>query len=219
MVDIKEQWQRLAIELGFQLKHEIRPQVELPSLHKLAAKAIKKGNMKDAEKFLETPMIKELLAKIFIGSATGIYRDFEFALFRSSISAPPSEPAYYVNIVLMLKNNLQLGLDIQYAGLASKFGKKLMPGKYIRNSGNSDIDNFVAIQAKDRNRARNLLSVNGLSHRLSHLFRFSKRFIISDSSIRYDERGQFIEKENALKIMDMMVEVAGNMEKNLNTKH
>ena len=49
MVDIAEQWQRLAIELGFQLKHEIRPLVELPSLHKLAARALKKGNLKQAE--------------------------------------------------------------------------------------------------------------------------------------------------------------------------
>lgn len=38
-------WNRLASELGFELKQEIRPLVELPSLHKMAAHAVKKGDI------------------------------------------------------------------------------------------------------------------------------------------------------------------------------
>ena len=211
-MEVKEQWQRLAIELGFELKNEIRPRVELPSLHKMAAKALKKGNLRQAEQILETPLFKEVFKKVFIGSATGFYRDYEFAVFRSTSDTDSSNPVYYVNMVLMFKQSLELGLDIRQAGSLSKIGKALFAGKFVKIPNNPELDALAAVQAKDKDRAGRLLSDSGLQEKLLALYRFSHRFMITDEAIRWDERGTIIQKDRALKIMDMMAETAQKFE-------
>ena len=126
-----------------------------------------------------------MLGKSFIGSATGFYKNFEFAVFRSSIATSSTKPVYYVNVVLMIKDNLQLGLDIRKAGVTSKIGKIFLPGKYVRNFGEPELDAVIAIQAKDKDRVEALFLGTGLVDCLLRLYRFSNRFTVSDTSIRY----------------------------------
>ena len=47
-----------------------------------------------------------------------------------------------------------------------------------------------------------------LQDKLISLYEFSRSFNISDRAIRYDERGTIISKDNAMKIMDLMVDAA-----------
>ncbi len=210
-MDINAQWKKLAGELGFQLKRKIRPFVELPSLHKMAAHAVKTGNLHNAEKLLEHPMIADILSKTFVGSATGIYRSYEFAVFRSTHTGTPApNPAYYVNIVLLFKEKYQLGLEICHNGILSKIRKAIGLGSYVRIPENDMLDKMIAIKANMKDQARNLLSDKLLQDKLLNLYRFSNTFEISDRDIRYSERGTIIDKDKAIKIMDLMAEVAGN---------
>lgn len=208
-MDMKEQWNRLAIELGFELKQEIRPLVELPSLHKMAAHAVKKGDIQRAEKYLEHPMMKELLSKTFTGSATGKYRGFEFAVFPSTISSgSSSKSTYFVNVVLLFKQEYTFGLEIFHNSLISKIGKAIMPGSYVGIPNNITLNNAIAVKAKNKNQVLSLLSDKMLQNKLINLYDFSKSFNISDRAIRYDDRGTIISKDNAMKIMDLMVDAA-----------
>ena len=207
-MDMKEQWTRLAIELGFELKQEIRPLVELPSLHKLAAHAVKKGDIQKAEKVLKHPMIMKLLSETFTGSATGKYHGFEFAVFPGAISTDSSSTTYVVNIVLLFKRAYPFGLEIFHSGLFTKLGKAIMPGSYVKIPDNVIIDKVIAVKAKNRDQVRGLLSDKVLQDKLLNLYEFSKSFNISDHAIRYDQGGAIISKDDALKIMDLMADAA-----------
>ncbi len=208
-MDMKEQWDKLSIELGFELKQEIRPLIELPSLHKMAAHAVKKGDIQRAEKLLKHPMIMKLLSKTFAGSATGEYHGFEFAVFPSSISSDSSKPTYFVNIVLLFKQAYPFGLEIFHNSLISKIGKAIMPGSYVGIPNNITLNNAIAVKAKNKNQVLSILSDKMLQDKLLKLYEFSKRFNISDHAIRYDKRGAIIAKDDALKVMDLMVDAAG----------
>ena len=208
-MDMKEQWTRLAIELGFDFKQEVRPLVELPSLHKMAARAVKKGDVQQAENFLQHPMMKDLLSRTFTGSATGKYRDFEFAVFPSTISSgDSSKSTYYVNIVLLFKRDFAFGLEVFANSFFSQIGKAIMPGSYVKIPGNDIFNKVITVKAKDKDKAFILLSDRKLQDKLIKLYEFSKRINISDLAIRYDERGSIITKDRANKIMNLMVDAA-----------
>ncbi len=208
-MDINAQWAKLANDLGFQLKREIRPFVELPSLHKMAARALKTGDLHNAEKLLQHPMIADILSKTFVGSASGVYRGYEFAVFRSTHTGTPSpNPAYYVNIVLLFKEKYQLGLEIHQNGILSKIKKAIGLGSYVSIPENDLFNKKTAIKANMKDQARNLLSDKLLQDKLLNLYLFSNTFEISDRDIRYSERGTIIDKDKAIKIMDMMTEAA-----------
>ena len=210
-MDLKEQWTRLAIELGFDFKQEIRPLIELPSLHKMAAKAVKKGDIQRAEDFLKHPMIKDLLSKTFTGSATGKYRDFKFAVFPSTISSgDSSKSTYYVNIVLLFEREFAFGLEVFANSFFSQIGRAVMPGSYVNIPGNNIFKKLMTVKAKDKDKVLILLSDKKLQDNLIKLFKFSKRFNISDPAIRYDEPGSIITKDRANTIMDLMVDAAEN---------
>jgi len=59
-----------------------------------------------------------------------------------------------------------------------------------------------------KDQARDLLSNKLLQDKLLNLYLFSNTFEISDRDIRYSERGTIIDKDKAIKIMDMMTEGA-----------
>lgn len=207
-MDITEQWQLLAVELGLEFRHEIRPRIELPSMHKMAAKALKKGNLAQAEHLFENPMMKKLLSKVFIGTATGYYRGFECAVFRSTIAAEvATNPAYFVNIVLMLPKDLGMGLDIKSAGLLNKISG-LFSGKRIGFPNHPELNAMVSVEAGNKKAAQKLFAQKRLPETLRAMYAFSNRFTIWDESIRYDERGKIIARDRALEIMDLMVETA-----------
>ncbi len=211
-MDIREKWNRLAIELGFQLQREIRPYVEMPSLHKMAAQAVKKGDMDKADKLLVHPLIQKMLNKVFIGSACGFYRDYEFALFRSTSSSGNKGTAvYYVNIVLVFPGSLRLGLEVSSSGVGSKIGKILFGGRYQKIPGNPDLDRLIAVKVRDRDRGAAMLSSTDLQEKLRVLYEFSSGFEIADRDIRYSERGHIVDKDKALMLMDMMADVADKM--------
>ncbi len=208
-MDMKEQWNRLAIELGFELKQEIRPLVELPSLHKMAARAVKKGDIQRAEKFLTHPMMVALLSKTFTGSATGKYRGFEFAIFPSTVSSGSSaKSTYFVNVVLLFMREYPFGLEIFSNSLFSQIGKAIMPGSYVKIPDNGIFNKVITVKAKNKGSVLTLLSDKMLQDKLIMLYEFSKSFNISDHAIRYDERGAVITKDKALKIMNLMADAA-----------
>jgi hypothetical protein len=207
-MEIDMEWNKLAIELDFQLKHEIRPLVELPSLHKMGAHAVKTGDIHKAKKILEHPMVAEILSKAFVGSATGVYRGYECAVFRSCNDKDSSYPVYYVNVVLVFKEKYRFGLEISKNGFLSKIGKLIRPGAYVKIPENSLLDRTIVVKAKNKEAVQRLVSNRSLQEKLFNLYVFSNSFEITDRDIRYSERGTIIDKEKATKVMDMMTEVA-----------
>jgi hypothetical protein len=207
-MDLNTQWNKLAIELGFQLSPKIRPFVELPSLHKMAARAVKRGDLHRAEKLLEHPAISNLLSKAFVGSATGIYRSYEFAVFRSTLGGDRGSNPAYVNIVLIFKTKYQLGLEIWRNSILSKIKKAIGVGSYVKIPENEMLDKLIAVTANLKDQARILLSDRLLQDKLLDLYRFSNTFEISDRDIRYSERGTIMGKDRAIEIMDLMTDFA-----------
>ena len=54
-MDIKQQWQKLAQDLELDFGEDLRPTIELPSMHFMAAKALKSGKLSQSEAILSNP--------------------------------------------------------------------------------------------------------------------------------------------------------------------
>ncbi|MFH2002610.1 MAG: hypothetical protein ABIK28_23265 [Planctomycetota bacterium] len=207
-MDVHDQWNGLAEELGFKLSYEVRSHVELPMLHRSAAVAVRKGKIHRAERMLKHPIMMDSLTKTYAGSASGFYRDFEFAIFRSSPAAQASKPVYDVNIVLLLRSELMFGLEIKRTHFLTPIIRTLFPGSYVRIPGNRKLDRIVAVKARDKTEIRKILPDTSWQEKLLNLFRFSRNFLLTDRTIRFSERAGIIKSERAIKIMDLMVDVA-----------
>ena len=207
-----EQWQALANMLGFRFTQKVRPFVELPSLHKLAARAARTGDLQRAERLLSHPAVASVLSRNFPGSATGVLRGWEFALFPSTYAGTPAVfPAYYANVVLVFGKDLGLGMAIRGSGAWAWILRTVGMGSLIRFPENPDLDRLVQVRAGRRDQATALLSRPPLQDALVTLYRFSHGFEISDRDIRYAERGAIFTWERAREIMDRMADAADQL--------
>lgn len=207
-MDIHEQWNGLAEELGFKLSYEVRSHIELPSLHKSAAHAVKKGRVHRAEKMLKHPIMMDSLTRTYAGSASGFYRDFEFAIFRSSPSAQSSKPVFDVNIVLLLKSDLMFGLEIERATMMARLARIFLSSSYVRIPGNRTLDRLITVKARVKPDIKKLLAGSSYQQKLQEMFTVSRSFQINDRTIRFSERAPIIKSERAIEIMDLMVDAA-----------
>lgn len=208
-MDVREEWRRLAQDMNFEFKEGIRAFLESPSLQRIAASELNSKQVQKASQFLSNPMVQSLLSKIFIGAATGFYRDFEFALLRTTRSSGSGgSQIHYVAISLLFKKDLRSDLEITKAGAFSGLWKKLLKNSYVRIRRNPELDRLITVKAKNKSQAEVLLSSQGVQESLKRLYEFSDDFKITDHGIRYEERGEIIEKERAVEIMEIMVDAA-----------
>jgi hypothetical protein len=70
------------------------------------------------------------------------------------------------------------------------------------------LDKMIAVKARMKDQVRNILTDKILQDNLLNLYQFSNSFEISDRDIRYSERGTIIGKDQAIKVMDLMMDVA-----------
>ena len=147
-----------------------------------------------------------MLISNFPGSAKGIYRGYEFALFPNTASG--SKPAYYVNIILLFQKQFQMGMEIQNSTFLTRVKKTLGLGSYLKEFGNEHLGKMIAIQANRKDQVLNLLAHKSVQDSLLNLYNFSNSFEISDRDIRYTEPNAIIERDRALQVMDSMVEAA-----------
>ncbi len=209
-MNIKDQWIQLANELNFQFKEGIELLTDSPHLGKIGKEECqgKIRKLEQVKTLLKANFVKSMLSKIFMGIATGKYREFEFLIYRGTTSSSGSgNHNYYVNLVLFFKNPYRWGMEITPAGFFSKWGKLLFPKTYVRLPY-SRLDPLVVIKGKDKEHIQTLLSYEKLQQQLIELFSYSKNFKVSDHGIRFKEPGQILPKEYIIDLMNMMVKAA-----------
>lgn len=209
-MSIKGKWQQLAKELDFEFKEGIDALIESPHLGKIAQDVFpgKTRDIEQAKILLKTDFVRTMLSKIFLGMATGTYRDFEFLLYRSASSSSISGTRHYdVNVVLFFNKPYHWGMEITTVDFFSKLGKTLLPKAYVKIP-HSPLNPLVRIKAKGEDRIRTLLSYDKLQQQLVELFSYSKNFKVSDYGIRFKESGEILAKERVMGLMDMMVNAA-----------
>ena len=204
---VKEQWRQLAPQLGFEFKEGIEALLESPSLLQMAGGALNMDQVAKARNFMDHPMVKKLIAMVFMGAATGFHRGFEFALLRGS-SSSSSTKSYHVHISLLFHQSLQCELNIAAGGFLASIGRALFPGSHLKIDHRPELNRMLSIKADDRERALMFLSRFEVQEALMALYSFSRQFTISDHGIRYKEPGHIIDAGRALNIMNLMVDAA-----------
>ncbi|MCP4214319.1 MAG: hypothetical protein GY765_06665 [bacterium] len=208
-MSIKEQWQLLAEEIGFKFYEGIEALIESPVMMDIARMEFpdKVRDIEQVSAMLGNPMVKKMLSTVFLGIATGSYKEFDFFVYRSRTSSGSNSASYYFNVVLIFKKSYKLGMEITSAGFFSSLGKKLFSKSYIRIP-NAPLDPMVVIKGENRQQIEVLLSHSPLQEQLVNLYSHSRDFKVTDSGIRYKTGGQIRPKEFTLSIMDKMVEAA-----------
>ena len=72
----KDDWRKLTAELGFEFKEGVNAFLDSPTLRRFAAEEMNQKDIRQAESMLRNPMVQTILAKVFMGTASGRYRDF-----------------------------------------------------------------------------------------------------------------------------------------------
>lgn len=209
-MNIKEQWIQLAGELGFQFKEGIDALIDSPHLEKIVQEELQ-GKIRDLQQvrnLLKSTFVKTMLSKIFMGIATGTYREFEFLIYRGMTSSSGSGTRnYHVNIVLFFKTPYHWGMEITPAGFFSKWGKLFFPKAYVKLPY-SRLDPLVVIKGKEKEHIKTLLSYEKLQQGLIQLFSYPGDFKVSDYGIRFKEPGEILPKEHTIDLMNIMVKTA-----------
>ena len=66
----------------------------------------------------------------------------------------------------------------------------------------------MSVKARDKDRARALLSSAKAQDRLIKLYHWSKNFYFGDRDLRWHERGEIISRDRALTLMNLMADAA-----------
>ena len=112
---------------------------------------------------------------------------------------------FFINIVLVFREELGIGLQMTSSDLISSWlGKLLLKSAYL----DIGLIKKVRIKTKDKQNTKEILNKKELQESLSRLYQFSENMFISDRDIRFHDCGTIIEKEKALGIMDLMADVA-----------
>jgi hypothetical protein len=210
-VSRKDDWRKLTAELGFEFKEGISAFLDSPTLRRIAAEEMNQKDIRQAESMLRNPMVQTILAKVFMGTASGRYRDYEYALFHSSSrggSGSRSRYTEYVNIALFFPKDLRCDLLIEKAGPLARLARLLGAGKYMKIPNNEGLNHLLIVKAADKNQAKVILAERAVQEQLAKLYAYSNGFKVTDHGIRYKETGGLIGKAEATEIMDIMADAA-----------
>lgn len=200
----KEELIELADAFGFEFKEGIDLFLQSPSLLSIMQN---KGMEPIFPSFMvDNPMIRKMIAAVFTGAATGIYRGFECYLMRGSKSSSASDhPIHSFVIVMMAKTPLDIGLDIYARTPFTWLGNLLMGSKYAKIA-DSELARVVAVRGRDMPSAQAFIDNPANAQAILTLFKYSKRFKIGDFGIRYEHRTPVIDAAIAKEILDKMAE-------------
>ena len=209
MVDIKEEYKALASHLGIEFKEGVEAFFQSPSLKLMAAGELGAGDLEKAQQFLNNPLIRKMVSKVFMGAATGFYRDYEFAIYRSSTgSGKNSRPVYHANVNLLFPKDLRCGLDIFRRTWMTGIGEFLRPSKYVKIQDDPELCRLAAVRAENKAQAGIFMGSRALRERLAALYRYAPGFTVTDHGIRYKEPGHIMDRQRTVEVMDLLVEAA-----------
>lgn len=201
---LKEQWQGLGQELGFEFKEGIKVFLESPTLLRITEQ---QGIPKDID-FLNNPLLQKMFASVFMGALTGSVGGYEFCILKSGKGSPDTGyDASYVSVVLFFKQPMESGFEIHRASFRSRLGKLLFPFLYI-NIQDQELGRLIAAKARNNMEKQALLADARVREKLIKLYKYSPEFVIEDFGIRYEIPGTIIDKSSAEEVMKLMSEVA-----------
>ena len=209
---LREDWQRLAEALGLDFLEGAEKVLAIPAARRVYGKTFGANQLASAQRMLDNPLLKGLLATMFLAAANGSYAGHEFVLFRnvqSTGSSSGSRQARFVNVILAFPNALELGLKVHKAGVLSGLAKRLFPGVYVRPDGNPELDALVVVRGKKKQEIARYLFREDRGRALRGLYSVSGRFRVDDFGIHFREPGNIITEDTARRLMDAMAEAAG----------
>jgi hypothetical protein len=203
---IRDDWQKLAVDLGFEFKEGLTALTESKSLMIMASEQLQAADVEQARKLLNNPLVRLLFEKMFVGAVAGQHKGYEVVLHRGAETrGKRTHP--YVSTGLLFRENLGWGLDVQKAWFGTALGRWLFSGAYVRLPG-SDLEKKLSLKAKKTDQARVFLADSRIQQAVRKLFDVSDRFRITDHGIRHKDDGEIIGRDRALCLMDAMAEAA-----------
>lgn len=204
-VGTREDWRKLASDLGFEFKEGLTALTESKTLMIMLSEQMH-ASLEHVHKLLETPVFRLLMEKTFMGAIVGEHRGYEIVIHQSA-ETQRKHTLHYVGTGLFFKHNLDWGLDIQKAWFVMPLGRWLFPGGYVRLPG-SDLDKRLAIKAKKTDQARVFLADGRVQQTVGKLFDLSDQFRITDHGIRHKEPGKTTDRTRVLYFLDAMADAA-----------
>ncbi len=207
-----QNWQALAMELGFTFKPGVQAFMESPTALRLMAE---KG-MPQQPTLLNNPMVQAFLAQLFLGVATGNYKGYECFAYRSSDeraasrSRASNQRAYYVNMILLFKKPLPAALKIRSITLWDKLWCWLRRKPPITIV--PELDRLVVISGLSDPAVQQMLGSVETQKLLSDFFSNSEPFKLDTYGVRHKESGRILPKERVLAVMDKMVALAERLQ-------
>jgi hypothetical protein len=208
-MSLKEKWMNLADELNFKFHPGIDALLESPHMEQILRDEFpdKMLDFEKASNFLNNPIVKGMMAKAFLGMASGSFQDYDFLVYPSSSSSSSGSRTYYVNTVLFFKNPYNHDMHITTANFFSKIQKKISPSAFIKTT-NPKLNASLLIKGKNKDQIQTLLSYKKLQSQLIKLFNFSKYTKITDYGIRIKIPSKILPKETIIPHMQIMSETA-----------
>lgn len=202
-MDIKEQYQELARQLGLTFKEGINGLLESKVLQKLEDQMI----APEVPEFLKNDLIQKLLASVFLGMATGTYHGYEFFVYRGVTSHAKGRHTYYFKVNLAFPTPLAADLVIVPLGFFRRLWRSVFSGNTVF-TGNRTFDAALDVTARDQARVGRLLGTQDVQDRLERFFQVYPSARISDHGISYKGLGEILPVDQARRVMDDMAEAA-----------
>lgn len=206
--NIKESWRSLTNDLNFTFLENIEALLNSKKISRLMANdhQLSMDKMEQMKSFLQSPWMKKILDKLFLGMGSGKYKGFECFIYRSMDSSEDQTNAW-VNIVVFHRADYDMKLLIGKSGFFSRLGGFLFPGSRV-HPPDAALDSMITVKGKDKERIAMLLSHTPLRERLKELYAFSRDFKISDMGIKIKLPGDIAPKETVVGYLDIMTATA-----------
>lgn len=202
-MDIKENLRNLALQLRFEFKPGIQAFLESPT----ALKLLGQKNVPDNPTILKNPIVQGMIEKVFIGTATGFYNNYEFYIMRGIKGSTTSnkQNLYYAVMALLFKNHQELGLNITKKKSAIT---RFFSSKYAKINNNPELDSMISVRADKKEQVQAFINEGTVQKALIDLYSYSSAFEINDEGMRYSANEMFEDASRPKKIMDIMSKTA-----------
>ena len=195
-------WRALADELGLEFKEGLRGFLESPTALSMF------GRDAPPPSVLDNPMVQALLEKVFLGAATGTYKDYEVHLFRGSKSSSSSNKAnYYIGAVLLFARRLGVEFEMRPLTFSWRLGRLFSPGRYVQ-SGYRSFDGVMGVKSSSPMQTRRLLASKETRDAVLSFAANTHEPVVSEKGVRCKAKGSTISSEEARTLLDQLVEVA-----------
>jgi hypothetical protein len=205
MIEREIHWRKIGRELGLDYGRDVRVTTELPCLHPAAGRAVDRGDLDMARRFLENSEAQSMVLRGWVGSVRGRWRGFEFALFQSM---PPTEDCVsssLSNAVMRLEPPLNLGLRIAPHDWRTTFVRLIRPGRSVRPPGRC-LAASAQMLAKQAGQAEALLSRPDVETALVDLYRACPDAVVTDTAVRCQLDVPALTADQAETLMTAMAE-------------